>query len=365
MDIIFVLKIIFQSISAFFIGTILFDCLHYLFHKCMRSNNKILRRLGQLHSVHHQFYSADLVINESVIKKNLLQHVALEYVVQLLGISLCIFFFKPIAIMFAALLSTIIFIIVFSLRGIDIHHKPIKQLSYPRGGIFVDAQYHALHHIYPNKFFSSCIKILDMILGTSIQLSGKKIALTGASGALGQQMKKILEKEGATVVCFKYGVDYTYDNYDQLKQALSESDILVLCHGSKFDYAQQANCDSFIQMIELFKSVRKRDKIPLEIWGVGSEIECHPCLGLKRLKVYAASKRNFARQARSYYHDKDIHYRHLVHSGFISRMGPGLMTASFAAKMTLFLIKRGFKYVPVTYTGFAYLNYFRFLVHRK
>ena len=80
--------------------------------------------------------------------------------------------------------------------------------------------------------------------------------------------------------------------------------------------------------------------------------------------MYAASKRKFARHARTYFHDKNLHYRHLVHSAFISRMGPGLMTAGFAAKMTLFLIKRGFKYVPVTYTGFAFLNYFRFLFNK-
>jgi hypothetical protein len=42
-------------------------------------------------------------------------------------------------------------------------------------------------------------------------------------------------------------------------------------------------------------------------------------------------------------------------------MGPGLMSASFAAKVTLFLLKRGFKYVPVTYTGIAFINYFRFI----
>ena len=104
--------------------------------------------------------------------------------------------------------------------------------------------------------------------------------------------------------------------------------------------------------------------MPIEIWGVGSEIECHPCFGIKKIKVYAASKRNFARHARAYFHDRDIQYRHLVHSAFISPMGPGLMTANFAAAVTIFFLKRGFRYVPVTYTGFAFLNYFRFLLNK-
>lgn len=159
-------------------------------------------------------------------------------------------------------------------------------------------------------------------------------------------------------------MDYTYDNYEQLKEPLARADILFLCHGSKYEFAQAANCDSYVEIIELFKKVHPRGLAPLEIWGVGSEIECHPCFGIKKIQVYAKSKRNYARYARSYYHDRDIQYRHLVHSAFISPMGPGLMTASFAAKMSMFFIKRDFKYIPVTYTGFAWLNYFRFVFNK-
>jgi hypothetical protein len=97
------------------------------------------------------------------------------------------------------------------------------------------------------------------------------------------------------------------------------------------------------------------------VWAVGSEIECHPCFGIKNIKIYAASKRHFAQKAHEYFHDRDIQYRHMVHSAFWSPMGPGLMTANVAAMATMFFLKRGFKYIPVTYTGFAYLNYFRFL----
>ena len=34
------------------------------------------------------------------------------------------------------------------------------------------------------------------------------------------------------------------------------------------------------------------------------------------------------------------------------------------AAMTMFLIRRGFRYVPVTYTGIALLNYAKFLLAR-
>jgi monoglucosyldiacylglycerol epimerase len=167
------------------------------------------------------------------------------------------------------------------------------------------------------------------------------------------------------VTPFKFGVDYDYDHYEKLIPALAKADILFLCHGSKHDNAQQANCDSFVALIELFKQQHGRGLIPKEVWAVGSEIECHPCFGIKKLYPYANSKRHFAKHARAYFHSDDIQYRHIVHSAFNSPMGPGLMSARFAAKVTLFLLKRGFKYVPVTYTGFAFMNYFRYAFKQR
>lgn len=355
----FILATLFQAFLAFLIGTLVFDAVHYGFHLCIKS--PLLRKLGRPHFFHHRFYSSALQINQQWIKANLNNHVIPEYLIQMAGISCCFFFFHPLAIALAMLVQTYIFIEVCYYRGCDRHHVARKQLPPYRGGFFVSKNYHALHHVYPNSYFSSYIKLLDWILGTGHHLAGKRIAMTGASGALGRNMKRLLEKEGAIVTAFKFGVDYTYDNYESLRDTLAHTDILFLCHGSKLENAQQANCASFVAIIELFKSVHKPTLVPLEIWGVGSEIECHPCFGIKKLKPYASSKRQYAKHARQYFYDKKIQYRHLVHAAFTSRMGPGLMSAKVAAFMTLFFIKRGFKYVPVTYTGFAYLNYLRFV----
>lgn len=354
-------SILLQAFAAFAFGSVVFDVIHYIFHCCIKSKKPWLRAIGSIHLVHHRFYSTMLKVNHAWTTKNLLSHALLEHMTHLLCIIVCLWIFNPIAILLAACVEIIIFLSVIYAKGIDAHHKPNRVMGTKKGGLFVNANYHAMHHIYPNNFYSSYIKILDFILGSSQQLAGKHIAMTGANGALGSHMKRLLEKNGAIVTAFKYGSDYTYDHYEKLRDTLTKTDILFLCHGSKLENAQEANCDSFVKIIELFRSVRKRGLVPLEIWAVGSEIECHPCFGIKNIQVYAKSKRNFARFAHQYFHDPDIQYRHLVHSSFISRMGPGLMTASFAAKMTLFFIKRGFKYVPVTYTGFAYLNYLRFL----
>jgi hypothetical protein len=345
-------------LAAFFIGTITADLVHVFFHLCIRSKNKVLNKIGSFHRSHHRFFTTHLTIEKEWEQKNFLHHILIEYLTQILGITLCLLIFPPIPILIAAILQSLIFLYASYLNGIDPHHRPFTHLTSTRGGWFVRAEYHALHHVNGNYYFSSYIKILDRILGTGHCFKNKRITITGASGALGSAMKKLLEKDGAIVTTFKFGEDYTYHDYEKLKEPLTNTDILVLCHGSKYDDTQQANCDSFVNIIELYKSVHKRGLVPSEIWGVGSEIEFHPCFGIKKLVPYANSKRNFAKHARQYFKDENIQYRHLVHSAFASRMGFGLMTADFAARASLFLIKRDFKYVPVSYFGFAYLNYF-------
>lgn len=359
----FIFVIALQGLFAFLISTVLFDIFHFFSHRCLKSSIPFFRFIGLLHLTHHRFYSSSLQINKKHAKNNFLHHVLIEYFFHLSGILLCALFLSPWAILFAFTLETAIFLNVCFARGIDLHHRPYVTLPAYHSSFYVGAAYHALHHAHPTQYFSSYITLFDCLFGTAHHFRDKRITITGATGALGSNMKKLLEKEGANITTLKYGRDYTYDDYEKIKKTLANTDILLLCHGSKYENAQQANCDSFVKIIELFKRIRPRTLVPAEVWGVGSEIECHPCFGIKKIKVYAKSKRNYAQHARQYYRDKDIQYRHLVHSAFISPMGPGLMTASFAAKMSLFLIKRGFRYVPVTYTGFAWLNYFRFVLN--
>lgn len=353
--------ILLQAIAVFLFATVTFDLVHYSLHLCLKSSNPLLRKLGGLHLPHHRFYNMHLQIDQDHQRANLRSHILLENAVQFAMIMLCLLWIDPIAVMIAGLFQIFLLLMIIYLRGQDPHHRSCEQLHCCSGGPYVTADYHALHHVYAQQYYSSYIKLLDYLLGTAHHLAHKHIVMTGASGALGSHMKRLLENEQAEVVSLKYGKDYTYNDYEKCIPALEQADILFLCHGSKHEDAQAANCDSYIQLIELYQKVRKPGLLPLEIWATGSEIECHPCFGIKKLYPYANAKRNYARYARRLYHDKNLQYRHLVHSAFTSRMGPGLMSSRFAAWMTLFMLKRGFRYVPVTYTGFAWLNYFRFI----
>jgi monoglucosyldiacylglycerol epimerase len=102
--------------------------------------------------------------------------------------------------------------------------------------------------------------------------------------------------------------------------------------------------------------------MPGEVWAVGLEIECHPHFGNGTLQIYSASKRAYAAHARRYYRDPDLLYRHIVPSAFTSRMGPGLISGAMAVRIAMFFITRGFRYIPVTYTGIALLNAFKFIL---
>jgi len=143
---------------------------------------------------------------------------------------------------------------------------------------------------------------------------------------------------------------------------LATADILVLAHGAKGAQPMQANCDSFLALIDRCKRLTRHRQVPVEVWAVGPEIECHPALGNPELQSYARSKRTYARAAARLMHDGDVLYRHIVPSAFRSRMGGGLMSGRTAAAIAFWLIRRGFRYVPVTFTGIAFLNFVPFFL---
>jgi hypothetical protein len=163
----------------------------------------------------------------------------------------------------------------------------------------------------------------------------------------------------------KFGVDWTYLDYSGADSVLETADVLILAHGAKGGCAMKANCESFLALIERFRALTRCRQVPVEVWAVGSEIECHPAFGEPDLKVYARSKRAYALAAARLAYDPDLLYRHIVPSSFRSRMGPGLLSARTSAAIALWLIRRGFRYVPVTYTGVAFLNFIPYFVRAR
>lgn len=343
------------------LGTIGFDAIHLVLHKMMNSRSRLARSLGGLHGVHHAFYDRNLVIHPNLRRRNILLHHVPEVGTQFLVVSSFLLFTDWFYVVTAQLVCIINLTIVALQGGQDWNHKPAAFMPSPRRSLHVCPTYHALHHVHPNHYFSSIVTVFDRVVGTAMPVAGRTFLVTGASGAFGAPLCALLEARGGKVLRAKYGADWSYDDVTGLIPQMQQADVLILTHGSKRDFAQQANCDSFVALTEQFLAVKKGRQMVPEVWAVGSEIEAHPHFGNEELKIYSASKRNYARFAHAYYLDERVLYRHIVPSAFTSPMGKGLISGKLAVDIAMFFIDRGFRYVPVTYTGVALINYFKFV----
>ncbi|KAJ5664884.1 uncharacterized protein N7477_007332 [Penicillium maclennaniae] len=232
--------------------------------------------------------------------------------------------------------------------GRDSNHLIYKIAPKDPNWLFVGPEFHSLHHVYPDRYIGSFIKVLNWIL------------------AFGRAIVTELEREGVNCIRkLKFGTDWDHNNFDKALAVLSTSDVLILAHGSKDQDAVESNCNSAIRLVKLYKQYRvanPSDPTLPEVWYVGSEIEFHPSWGNAPLQRYSQSKRQFLPHPRSFYDDPDILYRHIVPASFHSSMGPAVLAADGAAKYAMWWIRRGARYIPVTYTGVAYLNYFKFVL---
>jgi hypothetical protein len=354
-----------QAGPAFVASTALFDALHWILHKWERSSIPLLRTFSSWHWVHHKFLGLDMQINPAYARANIWFHILPEYLTSMAGtlVFLLVFPWPPIAAV--AAIRTVMLVMTLREEGLDYNHMSMDRVGGQQGLLWVDNNYHAMHHVYPHNFFSSFANVFDMIAGTSCQIEGRRFLVTGASGAFGSAMVATLTRLGGIVETAKSGVDFTAGNYAAIQEKLLRADVLVLAHGAKTEDCWNANNVTFRELTELFTELGKARLTPPEVWALGSEVEFHGDMGLDELKAYSASKRAFALRARDYYRSDALIYRHIVPSSFTSPMGKGAMTAQTAVSMALFFIRRGFRYVPVTLTGLALLNYFRFRFFQK
>ena len=354
-----------QAALAFVVSTALFDALHWVLHRWESSTVPLLRTFSSWHWVHHKFLGLDMQINPAYARANIWFHILPEYLTSIAGTVafLLVFPWPPIAAVLA--IRTIMLAMTLREEGLDYNHMSMDRVSGRQGLLWVDNNYHAMHHVYPNNFFSSFANVFDLIAGTSCQIEGRRFLVTGASGAFGSAMVDKLKRLGGVVETAKFGVDFSAGNYAAMQEKLERAEVLVLAHGAKTDDCWNANNVTFRELTELFTELGEARLTPPEVWALGSEAEFHGDMGLDELKAYAASKRAFALRARDYYRSDALIYRHIVPSSFTSAMGKGAMSAQTAVSIALFFIRRGFRYVPVTLTGLAVLNYFRFRFFQK
>ncbi|KAJ5307016.1 hypothetical protein N7508_006031 [Penicillium antarcticum] len=306
--------------------------------------------------------------NEKYRMQNLTQALPLELALQVIGTVLGYIFITLVTpssrvwILQSHLWSIIGFqavkmIFVILTSGRDSNHLIYETAPKDPNWIFVGPEFHALHHVYPDRYMGSFVKLFDWVWGTAYSFRGKRFVITGGNRSFGQAMVTELEREGVqNIRNLKFGEDWDHENFAKAASALSSCDILILAHTSRGEDAMKSNCDSAVRLVELFKQHREKNisnpTLP-EVWYVGSEAEMLPPFGNAELQRYSDSKRRFLPHARSYYDDTEILYRHIMPSAVSS--------ADWTAKCSMWWIRRGVRYIPISHTGIAYLNYFKFM----
>ncbi|KAL4738224.1 hypothetical protein BDV11DRAFT_206139 [Aspergillus similis] len=371
----------FLLVYLYITSSLFFDIAHFLLHQWSTSQYEALRWLSRCHQFHHLYYNRSLNFNPRYRWQNAWFALPLEAVCLCIGGLLGWFFLFQLAMVKQKDLRHAPLIVVLAVHlirtsvviymsGQDSNHVVYKTVPKDASWLFVGPQFHALHHVHPDRYMGSVVKFFDWVAGTAYSLHNKSVVITGGSGAFGTAITRRLRSEGVrNVYPLKFGEHWTHGDFSRVGPVFDhlEPDILILAHGTKGEDAMDANCNSTMRIIQLYlerragRNTASATKTLPEIWYVGSEIELHPAFGGAEMHRYLDSKRAFLPYARALYDDARVLYRHIVPAGFQSQMGRAIVSADWAAGVMMWWIRRGARYVPVTYTGLAYLNFVKIL----
>jgi hypothetical protein len=342
-----------EVLALLLASTVVFDVVHYALHRFMESPVPLLRAIGGLHATHHAFLDRELRVHEQYLRANIRRHVIPEYATHI-TVSLVLLRFFPATVMLPVMaIQTTVFLLILRCRGKDINHRGWEVLPAYQPSWFCLPAYHALHHVHPDAYMSSWIKLFDHVAGTGLSLTGRRVVLTGAADGFGAQLAHRLEKGGvAGIERFELGRDFDGHDVSKLEAALADADILVLCHGSGDDTVPQACCDTSVRLIELFRETTRERRFPVEVWAL--QPPARQTAGPEDARLH--KQRAFARHARSYWDDGRIIYRQIVAPA--SGLDPG--SSRRAAAIASFWLRRGLNWVPATFHPRVLVDFLRF-----
>jgi hypothetical protein len=190
----------------FLASTIAFDVLHWLLHRAHGSRFAALRRAGGLHATHHVFLDRELRVHHEWAGANIRRHVIPEFLTQatfaagLLGFVLVVPILPWTVVAGVFAIQATVFVLILRACGLDINHRGHEKLDAFRDTFFCMPEYHALHHVHPDSHFSSWIKALDYVLGSGLELRGRRVAFVGEMGVPAVCLRSELIQAGAHLV---------------------------------------------------------------------------------------------------------------------------------------------------------------------
>ncbi len=337
--------------------------------------------LGKWHNKHHQAYRRDLsvvslkIYQESQLYNDIIESSILVTILTIVALLLnqmglwlgvayaCTFLYGASRRYFLGKIDT------------DYTHLPGPLETIPSVW-WVNRSYHWRHHFDDvNAYYSGVFPLVDTILGTGLSLKGKTVALTGASGALGQALAGELLKHNAKVVALTTHpeklqaqdkvaiVSWELGNEADLKNSLEKVDILILNHGinvygsrtpESINSSYEVNTFSTLRLMDIFLTTvtGPQSKATKEIWVNTSEAEVSPALS----PLYELSKRALGDIVTLKRLNGDCIIRKLILGPFKSQLNPyGVMSAQQVARAILFFAQRDFRNIIVTINPLTYL----------
>lgn len=345
------------------------------------------------HNLHHKAYRPDLTITSLEMYQKAQLNNDVPEAIAMLGAAAILAVCTQLPVLWLGCLYSLVFLIpaVARSQGLllqtDVTHKPGDLIELPKPWI-VNRTYHWRHHFDDqNAYYCGHFTIVDKLLGTSLALKGKTVAITGASGALGQALIAELSKHGAKVVAlttsdraFAEGIEVLHWQIgaeEELRSRLQKVDIFILNHGvnvygdrtpAAIQTSYEVNTFSTWRLAELFLETvtESSHKALKELWINTSEAEVNPALS----PLYELSKRALGDLITLRRLDAPCIIRKLVLGPFKSQLNPyGVMSASGVARAIVALAKRDFRDIivtinPITYILFPIKEFFQSLYFR-
>lgn len=296
-------------------GTVVFDTVHWVLHLMLRSRWRVLRALAWPHAVHHAWLDRELRVCWENQRRNVFCHLVPEYLTQLAwsGVLLLVLPRGPVVLL--AALQTGIFLYLLSQKGLDINHRPIEILDAYRPSAICPPAYHALHHVYPNAYFSAYTKLVDWLVGGGAWLAERRYALVGAETELGRALGAALERAGAAGIAGPEAA------------ARRDLDVLVLCDPD----------EDTVSRVEAFVAATRGRQLPPEVWCV--------------------HRRADDPAARHYVRDVRVSYRAIIVPEPEALDAPA---ARRVVRRALFWLRRGMHWIPTRMGPGTWKAYRRF-----
>lgn len=294
------------------VGALVFDVVHWVLHLMLRSRFGWLRGLARPHAVHHEWIDRALVTHWELQSANIRCHIIPEYLTQLAFTGFVALLLPLPFVAVLAALQTAVFAGMLYYRGRDVNHRPAARIDAHPPGWLTPPSYHALHHVWPDAYFSAYTKLVDRIVGGGAQIAQRRFGWLGPDSRLGVALRDEVERSGGLVVSDPQG--------------LGDLDVLVLLDPAA---PLDAPVEAFIQ--------ETRDRqLPPEVWALRASAE-DPL-------------------ARHYRTDVRVAFRTLL----VPEVMPDPASARRAARRALFWIRRDAGFVALgSSNGLAALRRFR------